>query len=287
MASFELVEPESLDEALAMLDPDDPEVRPFGGGTALMLMIKAQLFRPRRLVCLRRADDALRTISISDGLVRIGAMTTFSRLDRSSAIAEHFPAVRRAMLTLANARVRNVATVGGNLAHGDPHLDLPPLWAALRGRATLLSRTGRRQLAVEEIGVGYNETNIANDEIISHLDVPIQPDWVSTYVKVTTRAAHDWPALGLAIALRRQENGAIADLRLFLGAAVDKITRLLRAEDELRGRYPDNAVMSRAGEAAVGEVEMESDGRGSRTYKNQLLRVFLARGIQQLVGVTA
>ena len=141
MASFELVEPNSLEDAFAALDRDDPAIRPIGGGTALMLMIKAQLFRPLRLVSLRRVDAIFSGISLGDdgSFFRIGAMTTFSAIEHSAELRGHFPVLARTMRSLANVRVRNVATIGGNLAHADPHLDLPPVWMALGAQAVVLS----------------------------------------------------------------------------------------------------------------------------------------------------
>ena len=90
-----------------------------------MLMMKGGLFRPLRLVSLRRIEPRFAGIAFGDGLVRIGAMTPFAMLEHSPEIRRHLPVVTRTMLTLANARVRNVATIGGNLAHADTHLDLP------------------------------------------------------------------------------------------------------------------------------------------------------------------
>src|SRR5918997_1546889 len=130
MTDFELVEPHSVDEALALLDYGDPCVRPIGGGTALMLMMKAQLFSPARLVSLRGLGRPFRGLALSaDGRwLHVGAMTTFSELEHAPVVKTHLPVVTEAMRSLANVRVRNVATVGGNLAHADPHLDLPPIW---------------------------------------------------------------------------------------------------------------------------------------------------------------
>jgi carbon-monoxide dehydrogenase medium subunit len=283
MASFEVVQPRSLEEALGFLDPDEPSIRPISGGTALMLMMKAQLFQPRRLVSLRHLGAPFTSVSLSeDGTgLRIGAMTTFSELEHSPTIQAHFPVVTQTMKTLANVRVRNVATVGGNLAHGDPHLDLPPLWMALGAEALVVSRAGERVLPLGDLFAGYYETTIGNDELIAELRVPIRQGWRSTFVKVTTRASHDWSALSLAVSAQIA-GSRINDIRIVLSAAVDKPTRLIAAENVLRGSDIKEATLERAGDAAVGEVEIETDSRGSAAYKNHLLRIHLARAIQTL-----
>src|SRR5579871_265290 len=272
MSELEYIEPSSLEDVFAQLDPDDPAVRPISGGTALMLMMKAGLYRPRRLVSLRRVGHRFDSFAPNaDGSAfRIGALTTFAQLEHSPQIRDHFPVVSQAMKTLANVRVRNVATVGGNLAHADPHLDLPPIWVALDAMALIVSASGERVVPVENIFAGYYETTIANDELVAEIDVPIRPGWRSRYVKVTTRAAHDWPALGLAFSLDFDETG-IRDLRLVFSAAVDRPVRLLRAEDALRGKPVDDASLTRAVEACLGEVDIESDSRGSSDYKKHLL----------------
>jgi carbon-monoxide dehydrogenase medium subunit len=283
MASFELAQPFTLDEALGLLDHDEPSIRPMGGGTALMLMMKAQLFQPQRLVSLRRLGAPFTGIGLSEdgGSFRIGAMTTFSELEHSPAIRAHLPVIAETMKTLANVRVRNVATVGGNLAHGDPHLDLPPVWMALGAEALIVSRAGERVVPVDAIFAGYYETTIANGELIAELRVPVRPSWRSTYVKVTTRAVHDWPALGIAISAEITGQ-RVNDIRIVLSAALDKPTRLAAAETVLRGAEISEALLARAGDAAVQEVEIETDNRGSAAYKNHLLRIHLARAIQTL-----
>lgn len=287
MSDLEYVEPKSLEDVFAQLDPDDPAVRPIGGGTALMLMMKAGMYKPRRLVSLRQLGDRFNSIGLDrDGSIfRIGALTTFAQLEHSPEIRVHFPVISEAMKTLANVRVRNVATVGGNLAHADPHLDLPPIWVALDATALIVKSHGERVVPVENIFAGYYETTISNDELIAQVQVPIRPTWCSRYVKVTTRAAHDWPALGLTLSLDF-EGRKVRDLRLVLSAAVDRPIRLLQAENAVRGHEINDASIKRAIEACLGEVEIESDSRGSSDYKKHLLAVHLRRSIDSMVAET-
>ena len=145
MAPFELLQPETLGEALSLLD--DEGAQPFAGGTALMLMMKAGVLRPARLVQLGKVGlDAIH----ANGNLRVGAMTTLGALERSPEVQKGWPVIARALRTLSNVRVRNVATVGGALAHADPHMDLPPLLAALGARVFLESRKGKRAIPVED-----------------------------------------------------------------------------------------------------------------------------------------
>ena len=286
MLGFELSEPATLDEAFDLLADGDPGVRPMGGGTALMLMMKAQIFKPERLVSLRKVGgcfDGLR-IDQDRSHIRIGGMTTFAEIERSPIVLQHLPAVVRTMKTLANIRVRHVASVGGNLAHADPHLDLPPVWMAHAASVRIVSKSGERVIPVEDLFAGYYETTLDGGELIAEVIVPVRPEWTSTYVKVTTRSAHDWPALGIAVSANLQGQ-RVNDLRLVLSAALDRPTRLVAAENELRGSDLNEATLKRAGEAAVAEADIHSDSRGSAAYKQHLLRVHLSRAMHSLVGV--
>jgi carbon-monoxide dehydrogenase medium subunit len=155
MTPFDLVEPTTLREALGLLDADDSSVRPLGGGTALMLMMKAGVFRPTRLVSLRKVAGLSGITAGADGSLTIGAMTPLAALEHSDDVARATPVITRAMRRLSNVRVRNVATVGGALAHGDPHMDLPPVLIALGASVTAVSPNGERTLRVEDLLTGY------------------------------------------------------------------------------------------------------------------------------------
>src|SRR6476659_4074200 len=269
MTPFELAEPASLREALALLDPDDSTVRPIAGGTALMLMMKAGVFRPTRLVSLRKLDaQYARIVAGADGTLTIGAMTPLAKVERSPEVARVAPVIPRAMRRLSNIRVRNVATIGGNLAHGDPHMDLPPVLIALGAEVAIGSPTGERTIAVEDLFAGYFETVLAKNELIAELRIPAQGRSRAAYLKVTTGSADDWPALGVAIALEAE-------------ASTEKATRLKAAERSLAGATIDDRTLARAGDAAADEAECISDVRGSAAYKRELTRVYVARAVRQ------
>src|SRR5215467_14496560 len=174
MIPFDLAEPTSLAAAVKLLNPDDPTIRPIAGGTALMLMMKAGVFNPEKLVSLRKIESEYSSISASADGLRIGAMTTLSALERSEDVKKHAPIITRTMLTLSNVRVRNVATIGGALAHGDPHMDLPPVLMALGATLTVVGPDGERSLPVEDLFTGYYETVLALNELVAFVHVPTQ-----------------------------------------------------------------------------------------------------------------
>jgi len=247
---FELLEPRTLREAITALDVAD--ARPMSGGTAVMLMMKAGVLRPARLVSLRRLG--LEGIQ-ANGTLSIGAMTSLRALEKSDAVREGWPAITKTLRTLSNVRVRNVATVGGALAHGDPHMDLPPLLAALGARVTIAGPKGERTLPVEEIYAGYLETTLKPGELITRVDVPALGKRRAAYLKCTTRSADDWPAVGVAVALGDED-------RIFVSAATDRPTRLASVNE-------------------VDKLNIEGDLHGSAAYKKQLLKVYLKRAIDE------
>lgn len=321
MKSFDLVEPTTLDEAVALLDPEDPGVRAIAGATALMPMMKARLFQPVRLISLRRLNGALRGVRVAErrgaegphpstvargapsvvegrqrsdpsggwgasdtdarwGL-RIGAMITLAELERSPLVGVAVPVMSRALRTLSNVRIRNVATLGGHLAHGDPHLDLPPILMTLGARVRAVSRRGERWIDMNDFAVGYYQTAIARDELIAEIEVPAQPAGVRTwYAKFTALSADDWPAVGVAV-WYRMDAGRIAEARVAVSAATDRPLRIAGAEAALVGASSTPAVFARAADAAADEVEPLTDIRGSAAYKREMVRVHVRRALER------
>jgi carbon-monoxide dehydrogenase medium subunit len=278
---FELMEPETLDEAVGLLDPDDAAVRPIAGGTALMLMMKAGVFRPTRLISLRKLPAKHSGITTAaNGDLVIGAMAPLSTVERSAEVARAAPVIPRAMRRLSNIRVRNVATIGGNLAHGDPHMDLPPVLIALRGEVVAVGSKGKRTIALEDLFTGYFETVLAKNELIADLRIPAQGSARAAYVKVTTGSVEDWPALGVAVAVEADKT-TIKSARVVVSAATERAIRLKTAEKALAGVAMDDKSLARAGDAAAAEAECISDVRGSAAYKRELIRVYVPRALRQ------
>ena len=277
MTPFELEEPTTLTEAVGLLDADDPTIRPLGGGTALMLMMKSGLFTPNVLVSLQKVEDSYREVSAgTGGSLSAGALAPLRALELSDAA----PAVvRRTMKTLSNVRVRNVATIGGCLAHGDPHMDLPPVMTALGASVTTVGPGGTRTINVEDLYEGYYETVLASNELIATLEVPAIAGVRAAYKKVTTRAADDWPALGVAVALTG-EGLNVAEARVVVSAATEKPTRMKAAEELLMGAEVTDDLLKQAGDAAVDEADLITDPQGSAAYKRELLRVTVGRAVR-------
>jgi carbon-monoxide dehydrogenase medium subunit len=180
-------------------------------------------------------------------------MVTLRALEKSADVRKGWPVIARTLRTLSNVRVRNVATVGGHLAHADPHMDLPPLLSALGASVTIAGPRGERNSPVEALYAGYLENTLAPGELITALQVPPLAGRGAAYLKCTTRSADDWPALGVAVVLEGERP------TIFVSAATDKPTRF----------------------SSVEALAIESDLHGSAAYKQQLVRVYVKRAIQQ------
>jgi carbon-monoxide dehydrogenase medium subunit len=245
-----------------------------------MLMMKAGVFHPTRLVSLRKIAELSRIAAIPDDSLAIGALTPLSDVERSTEVARRAGVIVHTMRRLSNVRVRNVATIGGNLAHGDPHMDLPPVLMALDADIHVVGRAGERTLKVENLFAGYYETVLKRDELITELRIPAQGTRRAAYLKCTTGSADDWPALGVAVSLEA-DGGVIRAPRVIVSAATEKAIRLKGAEAVLSGAAFDDAALARAGDAAADEAETVSDVRGSAPYKRELVRVYVRRAVRQ------
>ena len=278
MTPFELLEPRTLREAAGLLGSDDGSTCAMGGGTAIMLMMKMGVLRPERVISLRQVEKEYTQISHEDGALRVGALATLSALERSSVVKSRTPVIARALRTLSNVRVRNVATMGGHLAHADPHMDLPPVLIALGATVSTVDPQGERTLSLDELYAGYLETTLGREELIAEVTVPTQGDRRAAYLKCTMRSADDWPALGVAVVLDT-DGHAVRDARVVISAATDVPTRLETAETVLIDKTVDDKLLREVGDAAVSMVELIGDEHGSAAYKRELIRVQVPRAV--------
>ena len=277
MIPFELAEPDSLSGAIKLLDPDDPTVRPIAGGTALMLMMKAGVFQPAKLISLRKIERKYTSVGASSDGLRIGAMTTLGTLERTDDVKQRTPLISRTLRTLS------MSACGMSRPLAAPwltaiHMDLPPVLMALGATMTVLG-AGERKLAVEDLFSGYYETVLEKDELISEIHVPAQGSKKGAYYKVTTGSADDWPALGVA-AVIEGDGKSIKSARIVASAATDKATRLKTVEAIITGKKVTDTLLREAGDAAVEESQFIADVRGSVPYKRELMRVYVRRAIR-------
>lgn len=278
MRRFELIEPKSIEEACQVL-AEREDSRPIAGGTALLILIKQGVYIPKTLVNLKKIKDASDITYDSQRGLRVGALTSIYDLESSPAVRECYPTLADACHVVANIRIRNMATIGGNLAHGDYQSDPPAVLIALDSKVELKSRAGTREVLLEKFLVGSYETAIEPGELLTALLVPPAPKGLrGTYIKFTTRSSEDRPSAGIA-ALARLENGVCEDVRLVVGAVSPTPVRVRKAEELARGEKPTQKLVDEMAQEAARVVQPIEDLRGPTEYKRQLVNVLVRRAL--------
>jgi carbon-monoxide dehydrogenase medium subunit len=275
--SFELKEPPSLEAALDLLQ-QNPAARAIAGGTALLIMVKQGVYFPEMLVSLRKAGVSTSIAEEPSGL-RIGAMATIHDLERSSLVRTHCPILAEAAHVVANIRIRNVATIGGNLAHADPQSDPPIALMALGAQLEIVSSAARQTVHISEFYKDAYETAIGPGELVQSIVVP---SFVArgAYLKFTGRSSEDRPAAGVAALVQVQE-GRCTDVRLVIGALTPTPHRLTTVEDLVRGRRVDQISLAEVDQAAQEAIDPPDDVRGSARFKRLLAGTLVVRALER------
>lgn len=282
MIKFDYHEPTTLKKALALLDKHGDEARPIAGGTSLLIMMRQRLLLPRVVVSLARIPkfDGI-AFDAKKGL-RIGAGARHRDVERSAVIKQHYPLLHETFHKVAQPRIRNMGTIGGNLACGDPLTDPGASLIALDAEVVLTSSKGRRTLRLDEFFIDYYQTALEPGELLTEIHVPpaTRPGW--SHIKFTPRSVEDFATVGVAITLLAKD-GTCEDVRLALNSVASTIVRAKQAEAVLRGKPMTEAAMQEMGEVASTEVDPMDDNRGSAEYKRELVKVLVRRAAQEAI----
>jgi aerobic carbon-monoxide dehydrogenase medium subunit len=278
--SFDLLQPRSLAEASELLVKHGDEARPIAGGTTLVILLKQRAIHYPYLVDLQSIPGLNQITQETDG-VRIGALVTHRAVELSPLVRNSFPVIAEAFSKIGNVRVRQTASVGGNLAHADYRLDPPPALLVLGSQTTLFGPRGSRVVPLKDFFTGIYETVLEPGEILVDVKVPHMPAGSKTvYLRYSTLSANDWPCLGVA-ALLSKENDRCRELRLALsGLAPTPV--LVSGLEWVRDQTLDDSLLDRILTAVDRQIEPLSDLRGSAWYKRQIAKVFVKRAIAQL-----
>src|SRR5262245_57925088 len=280
MIKFDYQEPATLKKVLSLLDKHGEEARVIAGGTSLLIMMRQGLLTPRMVISLARISKFDRiTYNAKDGL-RIGAGARHRDIERSPVVRKHYPLLYETFRKVAQPRIRNMGTVGGNLAGGDPLTDPGASLIALDAEVTLTSSKGQRTRPVEAFFVDYYQTVLEPGELLTeiHVPPPQRPGW--SHIKFTPRSIEDFATVGVAITLQTK-NGTCEDVRLGLNSVAPTIMRAKKAEEILRGKSIDDATLRKMGEVAATECDPMDDNRGSAEYKREMVKVLVRRAVQE------
>jgi carbon-monoxide dehydrogenase medium subunit len=283
MIRFDYLEPATLTEAFSLLEQHGDGGRVIAGGTSLIIWMRQRLLMPKVVIGLGRIPD-FDSIAFDpqDGL-RIGAGARHRDIELSPAIKQHYPLLHDTFRKVAQPRIRNMGTIGGNLAGGDPLTDPGASLMALDAEITLASSHGTRTMLLEEFFVDYYQTALEPGELLTEIHVPPSQRLGWSHIKFTPRSVEDFATVGVAITLRARGRSC-EDVRLALNSVASTIVRAKRAEGVLRGHRLTEELLREAGEVAAGEVDPVDDNRGSADYKRDLVKVLVRRAAEEALG---
>ena len=281
-ASFDYSSPGTLAEAISLLQQHGADAKILAGGQSLIPLMKLRMAAPKHVIDIGRIAD-LSYIREADGHLAIGALTRESDVDASELIREKYPILHDTAAVIADPLVRNMATVGGNLAHADPANDHPATMLALGAEVVATGPNGARTIALTDLFTGPFTTSLHADEILTEIRIPIaKKGGGGAYLKVE-RKVGDFAAAAVAVQITL-DGKKISSAGIGLtnvGATPIKATR---AEQALIGKAPDDAVIKEAARIAAEEADPSDDLRGSADYKRSLVRVLTGRALRQAIA---
>ena len=281
MRPFDYVEPETLDEALALLAEDSEDTVIMAGGTSVVILMKQELIRPARVIGLRRIEQ-LRAIA-ADKTLSLGALATHGALARSQAVRRHASALAATFAAVATVRIREQATLGGNLAHADPAQDPPVTLLALDGVAVAMNASRTRRIPLDALFVDLFETSLEPDELLVRVELPPLPAGARvTYKKFLPGTLDDYATVSVAAVIATDASGACTHARIALGGAGPAPLRARDAERSLAGRRLDDATIREAAALAAGATDPIDDLRGSAAYKRAMAAVWTERALREV-----
>jgi carbon-monoxide dehydrogenase medium subunit len=277
MKNFDYLEPITVAEACVLLKQHGGDAKVYAGGAYLGIVLKQGLLEPKALVNIKKID-ALKGIRYDDrdGLI-IGSLVTHRELETSAVAKEMFPVLCEAEKQVANIRVRNVATIGGNLASGEPLTDLAQILIALDGKVKIISNSGERVVALDDFFVDYYQTALAEDEILTQVIIPPLPAHSGIdYIRFSSSSVVDKPSVGVCVKLTL--DGAVCKAaRIVLGCVGATPLRARKGEELLVGKKVDAGSIEQAAQSAALECKPISDIRGSEKYKRGVVRALTKR----------
>jgi carbon-monoxide dehydrogenase medium subunit len=276
--AFEYLRPKSIPEAITLLQRHGDEAKLLSGGQSLIPMMKLRLARPGFLIDIN-AITGLSHIKEEGGFLKIGGLTREAEVEASPLVRSKYPLLMDTAAVIADPQVRNLATVGGNLAHGDPANDHPATMIAFGAQIVATGAKGERVIPVEDFFVTLFTTALKQDEILTEIRVPIPPlKSGGAYFKVE-RKVGDFATAAVAVQLTLDSGGAVQKVGIGLTNVGPTPIKARKAEDFLKGKKPDPATLAQAAQLASDEAQPGSDLRGPAEYKKGLVKELTKRAL--------
>jgi len=282
MSSIKFFEPTTLSEATALLSEYGDDAKLIAGGTSVVLMLQQKLIFPSVLINLGRINgwDFIRLEP--DGL-HIGALSHLREAECSPLLCEFCPALAHTFSVVGNVRVRNQATLGGNLSAADYAADPPAMLTALDARARLLGPAETRDVPLSEFFLGFYTTALEPDEILTEVIIPSIPETArAAYLKYTSTSAEGRPCVAVGALADFDPDGKCKDLRIAVGAAVETPQRVTNAEALAHGSILTDELVAAIAEEYARTLDPLSDVRGSAWYRREMIGVFVKRALEEV-----
>ena len=277
--SFEYLTPSNISDAVALLQKHGDEAKILAGGHSLIPAMRLRLAEPGYLIDIS-GIGGLDYIQEESGQLRIGAMTCEAALEESEIVQSKYPLLMDTAKMIADPSVRNMATVGGNLAHGDPANDHPATMLALRASVVAEGPNGTREIKIDDFFPDFFTTALGEDEILTEIRIPSPPSASGgAYLKIE-RKVGDYAAAAVACQLNIDSSGSIENIGLGLTNVGSTPIRASSAEELLKGKKPDENMLAEAGRLAAADSEPMEDLRGSAEYKRALVNELTQRAIK-------
>jgi carbon-monoxide dehydrogenase medium subunit len=273
--AFEYHAPNSVAEAVSLLEQHGDSAKLLAGGHSLLPLMKLRFAQPEVIIDLAKISD-LSYIRQDGGGLSIGAMTTYTDIETSSAVQSVAPALSEAAGMVADRQVRNMGTIGGCLAHADPAGDLPAVILALGAQIVTSSNGPHRTISADDFFVDFFTTALQPNEIINEIQIPSLPAGTGTaYAKFGNKASH-YAIVGIA-AVVTASGGTCQSVRIGITGAGPKATRATAAEAALTSSSLDNASIKAAAQLASDGIDFNEDLHASAEYRAHLTRLYTER----------
>jgi carbon-monoxide dehydrogenase medium subunit len=276
LKSFEFYEPTTLAEASRLFAEEHTQL--LAGGTDLVIGMKALTETPESVISLQKIPGLAGITTEADNSISIGAMTKVREVELSGDIQQHHTALAEGASEIGSIQIRNLATIGGNIAHASPAADTVAGLLVADAQVDIAGADGERSVPIGELFTGPGQTVLAPGEIITRFRLP-SPASGSHYIKHKIREVMDLAFIGVAAALNL-DNGTITDARIGLAAVAPTPIRATEAENLLNGNVPTAELLEQAGEAAAATASPISDLRCSAEHRREMVDVLTRRAIQ-------
>ena len=279
-APFEYDAPATLEEAIALLEKHGDEAKILAGGHSLIPMMKLRFASPEHLIDINNIPG-LSYIKEEDGYLKIGAMTRESELEESELIRSTYPIFTDASKLIADPQVRNMGTIGGNIAHGDAANDHPAVMLALRAEVIATGPGGQRAIPIDEFFFGFYMTALQPNEILTEIRIPSLSTGSGTAYHKLERKVGDYATAGVAVHIAVDGDGVCHSAGIGLTNVNATPLRAARSEEALVGKKLTEETIAAAAQAASEDCNPSADLRGDVEYKRSMVRVLVKRMINK------